>query len=61
MSNNIQDLLNQLPKEVSVEQHYSDEQQKLIHNRRFDKIDPIMIKVPETPNEYARAMVNTVS
>ena len=32
MSNNIEDLLNQLPDKVSVEQHYYDEQQKLISN-----------------------------
>ena len=27
-------------------------------NKRFMGIDPILIKVPETPNEYARAMVH---
>lgn len=32
MKPKIKDLLKQLPKEVSVEQHYHDEQQKLIHN-----------------------------
>ena len=27
-------------------------------NKRFMGIDPIMVKVPETPNEYARAIVH---
>ena len=35
MSNNIEDLLNQLPDKVSVEQHYYNEQQKLIHNKEM--------------------------
>ena len=36
MSNKIEDLLNQLPKKASVEQHYHDEQQKLIHNKEME-------------------------
>jgi hypothetical protein len=38
MSNKIQDLLNQLQKEISVEQHYYNEQQKLIHNTKMDEL-----------------------
>ena len=38
MNNRIQDLLNQLQKEVSVEQQYYDQQQKLIHNTKMDEL-----------------------
>ena len=38
MNNKIQDLLNQLSKEISVEQQYYDQQQKLIHNTKMDEL-----------------------
>ena len=38
MNNRIQDLLNQLSKEISVEQQYYDQQQKLIHNTKMDEL-----------------------
>ena len=57
MKPKIEDLLNQLPKEVSVEQHYHDEQQKLIHNEEMkftfgDKLEALDWHKEEHGLEY---------